>query len=451
MLKRIPLGSLEKSPLNERQTDDEDMDGEQFQSLVESIEAVGDVNDPLLVRPLDGGGGYEVIKGSRRVAAAREADGVDDVSCQVKKLDDGEALVRSITDNLDHFKRDVPARDRAAKLSQLWALEGDTANPSPSGLADLLGVNKSTVASWLEPLSDEWEDTFVNPLSGDRQVSEVRTNVFDLPVSKLRAIRKATGGGEAGERLANETVARALTNTQIREVGDHLDDGLTVEEAAAVVDDDDEIELVDVEGPDETEAETATEQEPEPEPDPGPESEPENGDGEADESVTAEPDTGSVESAAAATVDQPHRQTGTVTVSGTGTGGLDAQKGAHKKQSTEDILPDNSESTTTSHRPISFTDETVREQLVDEGKVVTFRWGTQSPGLTEWNAGFGEETRGDVIIASIGEVTPENNDDLAEYRHLSGFETVDEWQETIDDGRGLSSGGHLYLVVEDSR
>lgn len=191
LLKNIPLDALEKSPLNER-LDSEDYDSQEFQELLGSIEAVGDVNDPLLVRPAEEG--YEVIKGSRRLEAARKADGVTTVRCEVADISDGEALQRTITDNITSFKKDITARERALSLYQLWDEEGDTLKPSARGLADLLGVGRSTVSHWLEPLSEEWEDTIVNPLSADQHDVAMQRSVRELLARKLRSIRKATGG-----------------------------------------------------------------------------------------------------------------------------------------------------------------------------------------------------------------------------------------------------------------
>ena len=67
------------------------------------------------------------------------------------------------------------------------------------------------VTKWLEPLSEEWEDTIINSLSVDQQKFTVRTAVRNLTARKLRSIRKATGGGEAGIELAEQTVEYDLT------------------------------------------------------------------------------------------------------------------------------------------------------------------------------------------------------------------------------------------------
>lgn len=63
-------------------------------------------------------------------------------------------------------------------------------------------ISSLIVIDWLEPLSDEWEDTIINPLSDDQQNIAVQYSVRELSPRKLRSIRKATGGGNDGLQLA---------------------------------------------------------------------------------------------------------------------------------------------------------------------------------------------------------------------------------------------------------
>jgi len=65
--------------------------------LVESVKQVG-VLEPLIARPAPDGR-YEVIVGNRRYNAAKEA-GLSKVPCIIREMDDEEAIVTSLTENV---------------------------------------------------------------------------------------------------------------------------------------------------------------------------------------------------------------------------------------------------------------------------------------------------------------------------------------------------------------
>lgn len=99
--------------------------------------------------------------------------------------------------------------------------------------------------------------------------------------------------------------------------------------------------------------------------------------------------------------------------------------------------------------PIIFSDETARSQLEEHGEVVTFRKTTRTTGDTWWRGSRLGPKQGDVVVSPIAEVNPMNKDELAEYRHLSGFSSVEEWQQAIRALNGsMPSTGFLYRVVQ---
>ncbi len=99
---------------------------------------------------------------------------------------------------------------------------------------------------------------------------------------------------------------------------------------------------------------------------------------------------------------------------------------------------------------ISFSDPLARRQLLEKGRVVTFRktlrkqflkgsksWDDAASGLDLWikdwaNTGRGTKKIADVKIRLIGMVKIHKlREVLSRYVSLSGFETVEEWIEAI--------------------
>lgn len=90
----IPLAALHPSLFNPRSQ----ANTEQLQELAASIRAKG-VLEPLLVRPLGDGAGYQIVAGHRRFQAARLVN-LQAVPCVIRTLTDAEALEASIVENL---------------------------------------------------------------------------------------------------------------------------------------------------------------------------------------------------------------------------------------------------------------------------------------------------------------------------------------------------------------
>ena len=86
----IPIGKLRSSKFNVRRELGD------ISELVLSIKSVG-ILEPVIARPV--GREFEVVIGSRRLAAARKA-GLKSVPAIVKKLTNDEAIVESLTENL---------------------------------------------------------------------------------------------------------------------------------------------------------------------------------------------------------------------------------------------------------------------------------------------------------------------------------------------------------------
>src|SRR3989475_3152500 len=129
-VKNIRLDKLFFGELNER------LEPGDLEGLARSIKQVG-VLEPLLVRPV--GDRYEIIAGGRRYRAAADA-GLLSVPCQIKDLDDIQALQASFQENEER---------KSASPLEYGLLSWKLASRSESlkEVADLLGKTQAWVES----------------------------------------------------------------------------------------------------------------------------------------------------------------------------------------------------------------------------------------------------------------------------------------------------------------
>jgi len=99
--------------------------------------------------------------------------------------------------------------------------------------------------------------------------------------------------------------------------------------------------------------------------------------------------------------------------------------------------------------PIIFSDTVARQQLQNDGEVVTFRKSNRTTGKTWWRKSRLGTKEGDVTVEKVKEVDPRDSTQLEPYQDLSGFQTVTKWQQAIRSLHGnLPQSGHLYRVTE---
>jgi len=98
--------------------------------------------------------------------------------------------------------------------------------------------------------------------------------------------------------------------------------------------------------------------------------------------------------------------------------------------------------------PIIFNNETAREQLLEAGEVVTFRASERTVGQTWWRASRTGPKQGDVVVDKLRAVDPRDPFELRPSVHLSGFASVEAWQDAISELNGgeFPSVGILYRV-----
>ena len=96
------------------------LDNEEMEALTESIHAEG-ILSPLIVRPLEGTDGYEVISGHRRLHAAQKA-GLSEVHALVYEISREEAAIMLVDSNL-HREHILPSEKAFAYKLKMEALK----------------------------------------------------------------------------------------------------------------------------------------------------------------------------------------------------------------------------------------------------------------------------------------------------------------------------------------
>ena len=139
-LRTLPVELLQRGA-NQPRTD---FDKEALQELAESIKAQG-VLQPVMVRPLDASGKYEIIAGERRWRAAQLA-GLHEIPAVVRELDDQTAMCIALIENIQ--REDLNPLEQARGLARL-AEEFDMTHDD---IAGSVGRSRSAVTNMLRLL-----------------------------------------------------------------------------------------------------------------------------------------------------------------------------------------------------------------------------------------------------------------------------------------------------------
>lgn len=242
-LKEIDPNEISVSDMNERVETDMGGGVDESDSLQASVDEIGVVQPPLVrERDVAESGGtvstqYEVVVGQRRTLAAQSAKDrgkLDTIPVITVEWDDADALLHSISENIETFSEKVSKRDRAAAIARLKEMK-EWSNPE---IAREFGVAENTIRQWLEYTRDEWEGTSVHVqtdndskageepfqvTSGgnkDEERSEIITNIEGEEFSPrmVKEVRSITGGGEKGEQMLRDVQEHGLNTDDIREV-----------------------------------------------------------------------------------------------------------------------------------------------------------------------------------------------------------------------------------------
>ena len=139
-LSTLPVDLLQRGS-NQPRTD---FDKETLQELAESIRAQG-VLQPVMVRPLDDSGKFEIIAGERRWRAAQLA-GLHEIPAVVRELDDQTAMCIALIENIQ--REDLNPLEQARGLARL-AEEFDMTHDD---IAGSVGRSRSAVTNMLRLL-----------------------------------------------------------------------------------------------------------------------------------------------------------------------------------------------------------------------------------------------------------------------------------------------------------
>ena len=136
-MKEIKLKEI-KSQIFERS----EMDEEKLRELAESVKRIG-IAQPILVRPTKEG--YDLVVGSRRVKAAKEAS-LDKISAVIRDVPDREALELILIENIQ--REDLSGVDKG-KICKLLLERFPDKYPAQKALADSIGVEQPSIGWWL--------------------------------------------------------------------------------------------------------------------------------------------------------------------------------------------------------------------------------------------------------------------------------------------------------------
>ncbi|WP_294643621.1 ParB/RepB/Spo0J family partition protein [uncultured Aureimonas sp.] len=138
--RRVPTSDLRPNPKNPRRHFDET----ELEELTASVRQHG-VVQPILVRRVEGAGGFEIVAGERRWRAAKAA-ALKDVPVVLREISDRQSLEIAIIENVQ--RADLDPIEEALGYEMLIAEHGYT----QADLADVVGKSRSHVANTLRLL-----------------------------------------------------------------------------------------------------------------------------------------------------------------------------------------------------------------------------------------------------------------------------------------------------------
>ncbi len=174
------------------------MDPGSLDELAASIRSRG-IMQPVLVRPLDGEGDFEIIAGERRWRAAQIA-GLSAVPCLVREIPDEAALAMSLIENIQ--RENLNPLEEAAGIQRLIDEFGMTHQQA----ADAVGRSRPAASNLLRllQLSEPVQELL---MAGDLDMGHARAL---LPLDGARQIR-----------FANQIAARQLSVREAEKLVQH--------------------------------------------------------------------------------------------------------------------------------------------------------------------------------------------------------------------------------------
>ncbi len=191
-LATVAVADLLPSPFNPRHNFDE----AELSELAQSIREKG-LLQPILARPAEQPGRYEIVAGERRWRAAQMA-GVHEVPVIVRELSEREALEVALIENVQ--RADLNALEEAQGYRRLIDQFGYTQQQ----LAEIIGKSRSHVANTLRLLNLP-DEVLTMIRDGELSAGHARTLVAtDDPAGLAKKIAKLGLSVREAERLSQE-------------------------------------------------------------------------------------------------------------------------------------------------------------------------------------------------------------------------------------------------------
>lgn len=210
-LRDLPLDLVQRGRYQPRT----DMDPDALEDLAASIRAQG-VVQPIVVRPLQGGGRYEIIAGERRWRAAQLA-GLHEIPAVVRDVPDQAAMAIALIENIQ--RENLNPMEEAQALKRLI----DEFEMTHQQTADAVGRSRAAVSNLLRLLD----------LNGDVK-RMVETG--GLEMGHARALLGLSA--DAQSQAARQVVAKGLSVRETEELVRRLQAPVTDRPAAPALDPD---------------------------------------------------------------------------------------------------------------------------------------------------------------------------------------------------------------------
>jgi len=218
-----PIEDIRPSPLQPRK----DFDPDALEELARSIREKGLVQ-PVVVRPVPDGRGYELVAGERRWRAAQRA-GLADIPAILREADDDEVLELALVENL--HREDLNPVEEALAYRALIERVGLTQEE----LAARLGRSRSAVANALRLLAlpqralaalrsgriTAGHARAILSLPDERDRLGLLEEILrkDLSVRQAEALARQGGGAKARPVRSKDPDVRALEERLSRRLG----------------------------------------------------------------------------------------------------------------------------------------------------------------------------------------------------------------------------------------
>lgn len=209
-LLHLALGQIRRNPRQPRSNFDDQALGE----LAQSIRRLG-VLQPVLVRPTEDEGSYELIAGERRYRAA-ELAGLDKIPAVVRETDDDALLTEALVENI--HRTDLSPLEEAAAYQQLL----DDFGMTHEELAQRLGRSRSAISNALRLLA---LPPGLQQLVADRALSAGHARA-------LLALDRADEQERVGQRVVAEGLSVRATEELVRQRLAQQDKATTLAELA---------------------------------------------------------------------------------------------------------------------------------------------------------------------------------------------------------------------------